>query len=72
MRRESLLMKNFLIAMLLLAAVVVGVGIYRGWFTVNNAKIEEDEKAAKVEMHSIEKQVKEKASDLKSSVKDQK
>ena len=65
-------MKNFLIAMLLLAAVIVGVGIYRGWFTVNKTKIEEDEDAAKAEINSIEKQVKEKASDLKSSVKDQK
>jgi sensor domain CHASE-containing protein len=65
-------MKNFIFAFLLLAAVIVGVGIYRNWFTVNAAKIQQDENAAKAEMHDLGQQVKSKASDLKDSVKERK
>lgn len=61
-------MKNFIFALLLIAAVIVGFGAYRGWFTVNKAKIQQDEAAAKTEVHDLERQVKEKTSDRKGSV----
>jgi len=61
-------MKNILFAFLLLAAVIVGFGAYRGWFTVNNAKIEQDEVVAKTEVHDLGQQVKDKTSDLKDKV----
>jgi hypothetical protein len=65
-------MKNWLLKLLLLAAVIVGVGMYRGWFTVNETKIQQDENAAKTELHDLAQQVKEKTSDWKSSDKDHK
>ncbi len=61
-------MKNFLIAFLLVAAVIVGVGTYRGWFTVNKAIIQQDEDVAKTEMHELGQQVKDKSVDLKDKV----
>jgi len=64
-------MKNFIFALLLIAVVVVGFGLYRGWFTVNKAKIQQDEAAAKTEVHDLGQQVKEKTSDRKGSVKKQ-
>lgn len=65
-------MKNFLIAALLLVAVIGGVAIYRGWFAVNTAKVEQDEAAVKKEVHELEQKVKDKASDLGHSVKTEK
>ena len=65
-------MRNFIVGCLLAAAVIGGVGFYRGWFTVNETKIQQDEAAAKEKMNELDQQVKEKASDLKSAVKDHK
>lgn len=64
-------MKNFAFALLLIAAVIVGVGAYRGWFTANKARIQQDEDAVTIEMHDLGRQLKEKTSDRKGSVKDQ-
>jgi hypothetical protein len=65
-------MKNFIVAFLLLAAVVVGVGAYRGWFTVNKARIQQDEDTAKTELHDLGQQVKEKTSGRKDPAKENK
>lgn len=65
-------MKNLVFVLLLLVACISGVGLYRGWFTVNRQKIEQDEAVAKTEMHDLEQKVKDKTSDLKSPVKDRK
>ena len=62
-------MKNWILKCLVLCALIVGVGIYRGWFTVNTSKIEQDEDAVKAEIHELGEQVKTKASDLKGSAK---
>jgi hypothetical protein len=62
-------MKNLAFVLLLLAVGIVGVGLNRGWFSVNQKKIEQDEKTAKAEMHDLEETVKEKAADIKSSIK---
>jgi hypothetical protein len=66
---KGLIMKNWILKLLLLAAVIVGVGAYRGWFTVNETKFLQDEDAAKSELHDLGRQVKEKASDLSGTVK---
>jgi len=57
-------MKNFVFASLLLLAVIAGVGAYRGWFTVDKPKIEQDEQTAKQELQDLEQKVKTKAGDL--------
>jgi len=51
-------MKNLAFVLLLVAAGISGIGIYRGWFTVNQQKIEQDENTAKSELHELEQKVK--------------
>jgi hypothetical protein len=51
-------MKNLVFVLLLLVAGISAFGIYRGWFTVNRQKIEQDENAAKSEMHDLGQKVK--------------
>jgi hypothetical protein len=58
--------------LLLLVVCIFGFGLYRGWFTVNEQKTEQDEATAKKELHDLEQKVKDKTSDPKSPVKDQK
>ncbi|MBI3860417.1 MAG: hypothetical protein HY290_00825 [Planctomycetia bacterium] len=65
-------MKNLVFALLLLAAVIAGVGAYRGWFTMNKPKIEQDEQTAKEELHDLGQQVKTKSGELSDKVKGQK
>jgi hypothetical protein len=65
-------MKNLVVVLLLIVAGLSGFGIYRGWFTMDQQKIEQDEIAAKAELRDLEQKVKEKASDLKGPVKSQK
>jgi hypothetical protein len=72
--REELIMLRFLGVLLLLAAGVIGLGFYLGWFhfskdsdgqktnisiTVDQDKIREDEKRAKEKVQGIGQQVKE-------------
>jgi hypothetical protein len=65
-------MKNLVFVLLVLVAGIVGFGLYRGWFTVNRQKIEQDEAAAKTEMHDLKQKVQDKTSDRKSPVTDRK
>jgi hypothetical protein len=64
-------MKSFVFGFLLLAAVIAAVGAYRGWFTVDQAKIQQDEESAKTELYDIGQKVKEKTSDRKGPVNEQ-
>ena len=57
-------MKNFIVASLLVLAVVAGVGAYRGWFTVDKPKIEQDEQTAKQELQELGRKVKTKSGEL--------
>lgn len=57
-------MKKVMISVLLLVAVVAGVGLYRGWFTVNETKFRQDEAAAKAEVRDLAEEAKDKAADL--------
>jgi len=69
-------MKSLLFVFVLLAAGVVGLGFYLGWFhmgwdraadkdhvtvTVDEKKIQEDKKKAEEKAHELEHQVKDKA-----------
>lgn len=44
-------MSRFLVVLLLIAACVIGLGFYRGWFTVDRGKIEEDKHKAQEKVH---------------------
>ena len=53
-------MKKLIISILLLLAVIAGVGLYRGWFTVNQTRIHQDEDTVKEKVHDLEQKVKDK------------
>jgi hypothetical protein len=61
-KKSGRIMKR-LAFLLLVIVIVVGVGFYRGWFTVNPEKIEEDEKRAKEEVRELLKEVKAKSAE---------
>ena len=51
-------MKKLAVVILVLFAIIACVGLYRGWFTVNQARIQQDEEAAKAKVQDIEKKIK--------------
>lgn len=56
-------MKRFLVLLLLLALVIAGFGFYRGWFTVNQAMIRQDEKTAQEKVRALEQKLQDKSAD---------
>jgi hypothetical protein len=50
-----------LVVLLTFVVVMTGVGFYRGWFTVNPDKIEQDERRAKEEVRELVHEMKEKS-----------
>lgn len=65
-------MKKLLLVLLLLAAGIIGVGFYRGWFTVNQQTLERDEISARNAIHGLEEKVKQKTVDRKTPARDRK
>jgi len=65
-------MKKLVFSILMLLAVIFGVGFYRGWFTVNQTRIQQDEETAKGGMHDLEQKVKDRTGDRNGPVKDTK
>jgi predicted negative regulator of RcsB-dependent stress response len=67
-------MKGFLGLLLLLAVVIVGVGLYRGWFEVSTQKTEDKSSVSitmdKNKIQEDEEKVKEKVQDLGHQIKD--
>jgi len=63
-------MKRLAICILLCGAVIAGVGFYRGWFLVDQTRLQQDEKAAKREIHDLEKKAKTKVENLTGSDQD--
>jgi predicted negative regulator of RcsB-dependent stress response len=78
-------MKGFLTLLVLVALCLLGVGLYRGWFSVSTEKkdekptvsfsvdqekIKEDEEKAKKKLQDLERQVKEKTSGKTDPVKE--
>lgn len=64
------LIKRLVILFLVLFVVVAGVGLYRGWFTVNQAVIQQDEKTAEKKVRDLEQKLKKSAADLSSQDRD--
>ncbi len=58
-------MKNLVLVLFLLVAAMSGVGIYRGWVTMNRQKIDQDAAVAQAEVQDLERTAKDKASALK-------
>ena len=65
-------MKTLLLALLLLAAGIVGFGFYRGWFTVNQPTLKHDETTARNAIHGLEQKAKDQTVDRKPPVQDRK
>ena len=51
-------MRRLFVSFLVLVVGVVGLGFYRGWFTVNPEKIQQDEQRAKEEVREIVQEMK--------------
>lgn len=51
-------MKRLLVLLLMVAVGIVAIGFYRGWFTVNQEKIQADEKRAKEEVRELTDELK--------------
>ncbi len=63
-------MKRLFVVLLVLAVGIVGVGFYRGWFTANQDKIQQDEQTAKEKVREFTHEVKDKAGELTHEVKE--
>ena len=53
-------MKRLFVVLLILVVGIVGFGFYRGWFTANPDKIQQDEQRAKEEVQELMQKVKDK------------
>jgi len=63
-------LKRLVILIVVLCAVVAGVGLYRGWFTVNQAMLKQDEKTVKEKVYKLEQKLKESTADLRNQDRD--
>ena len=63
-------MKRLLFALLVLVVGIVGFGFYRGWFTANQDKIEQDKQWAKEEVRELIQDVKTKTGERTDKVKE--
>jgi hypothetical protein len=59
-----------LVFVLSVIVVIVGIGFFRGWFTVNPDKIQQDENRAKQEVRELLKEVKSKTDKPESQAKE--
>jgi hypothetical protein len=57
---EGRIMKRLFVVLLVLVVGIVGFGFYRGWFTANQDKIQQDEQRAKEEIRELIHEVKDK------------
>ena len=63
-------MKRLIVVLLVVAVAIVGIGFYRGWFTVNEEKIQQDEQKAKEKVRELTEELKSKAGEATDKVKD--
>ena len=64
-------MKKRFVFVLLVVAGIVGFGFYRGWFTVDQGKIQQDEQLVKEEVRELLKGAEAKPSEGTEKVKEQ-
>ncbi len=62
-------MKRLFFVLLMLVVGIVGLGFYRGWFTANQDKIQQDEQRAKEEVRELIQEVKAKTGEPTDKVK---
>lgn len=62
-------MKRLFFVLLMLVVGIVGLGFYRGWFTANQDKIQQDEQRAKEEVRELIHEVKAKTGEPTDKVK---
>ena len=58
-------MKRFLITLLVLGAIIVGIGFYRGWFTVDEKKINQDKQELKEKIQKAPAEIDKGVKDVK-------
>lgn len=63
-------MKRLFFLLLVVVVGIVGLGFYRGWFTVNQDKIQQDERTAKEKVRELMQEVKSKTGEGTDKVKD--
>jgi hypothetical protein len=63
-------MKRRFFVLLVVVVGIVGLGLYRGWFTVNRAKIRQDERRVKEEIRELTQEVKAKTGERTDNVKE--
>jgi Tfp pilus assembly protein PilO len=66
---EGRIMKRLFFVLLMLVVGIVGLGFYRGWFTANQDKIQQDEQRAKEEVRELIQEVKAKTGEPTDKVK---
>ena len=64
-------MRRLVFVLLVLVVAIVGVGFYRSWFTVNQEKIQEDEKRAKQEVQELLQKAKKETGSRPPKLKDE-
>jgi hypothetical protein len=63
-------MKRLFIVLLVVVVGLGGFGFYRGWFTVNQDKIQQDEQKAKEKVRELTQELKPKTSEGTDKVKE--
>jgi hypothetical protein len=64
-------MKRLVVVLLVVVVSIVGLGFYRGWFTVDQDKIQQDKQRAKEEVRELLQDVKAKTPERTERVKEQ-
>jgi Tfp pilus assembly protein PilO len=64
------MMKRLFFVLLVVVVGIVGLGFYRGWFTVNQDKIQQDEQKAKEKVRELTQEVKAKIGEGTDEVKE--
>jgi hypothetical protein len=67
---EGHIMKRLFVLLLVIVVGIVGLGFYRGWFTVNPGKIQQDEQRAKEEVRELMQDVKAKTGERTDTAKE--
>ena len=63
-------MKRPLVVLLFVVVGIVGFGFYRGWFAVNQDKIQQDEQLAKEKVRELTQDLKAKTGEATGKVKE--
>ncbi len=63
-------MKRLFFVLLVVVVGIVGFGFYRGWFTVNQDKIQQDEQKAKDKVRELTQEMKAKIGEGTDEVKE--